>query len=135
MRMASEGSRFAEPPESAAGHPEASQLARQWAVVQDAGAAVASIAGIAPENPGPRVRTFFAQLQAVGGARLRLAENHVADMAAILQPGLAALLAVGTRGQDISAPALALWQEYHEAREAMLALVPDDGAAAPHSHS
>ena len=62
---------------------------------------------------------------------LRLAENHVSDMAAMMQPGLSALLAVSARGQDATAAALALWCEFHAAREALMALVPEGGNLGP----
>lgn len=129
--MGPEGTKFAKPPEASAARAASSQLARQWAAVQDAASAVAMLAGLAAEKPGPRERNFVSQVQTLGGARLKLAENHVADMAAFMQPGLAALLAVNARGQDATAPALSLWREYYFAREALMALVPDSGTHGP----
>jgi hypothetical protein len=129
--MSTEGTKFARPADSSAARGASSLMARQWAAVQEAAGAVAMLAGLAPEKPGPRERNFIAQVQALGGARLKLAENHVADIAAFMQPGLAALLAVNARGQDATAPALALWREFWCAREALLALAPDPGAMGP----
>lgn len=99
-------------------------LAAQWAALQEAGAAVAALAGLAAERPSAQVCDFPAGVAAAGGWRLELASAGVADLAAIMRPGLQALLAVSDRGQDPTAAALALWREYHHARAALLALVP-----------
>ena len=112
---------------AAAGAPSA--IARQWAALQDAGCAVAELAGLAPEKPSTRVRDFPALIGDAAGWRLKLASDGVADMAAMMTPGVKALLAVAARGQDPTAAALALWREYHHARTALLALVPEqDGS-------
>ncbi|WP_128891370.1 hypothetical protein [Erythrobacter sp. HKB08] len=105
-----------------------SQVARQWAAVQDAASAVAMIAGVEADAPSSRSRNFAASVAAAGGDRQRLAENALSDIAAVLQPGLAALLAVNARGQDAAAPALALWREYCASRDALLSLVPEVGS-------
>ena len=39
---------------------------------------------------------------------------------------ISSLLAVHARGANPAAPALALWREFHAARDALLALVPPD---------
>ena len=96
----------------------------RWAALHDAANAVAMLAGLAPEKPDPAVRSFPARVRDGAGRRFSLVEHGVADIAAFMQPGLAALLAVNARGQDATAPALALWQEFHAARTAVMALVP-----------
>jgi len=48
-----------------------------------------------------------------------------------MKPGVQALLAVSARGQDPTAAALTLWREYHHARAALLALVPEQGRMGP----
>lgn len=110
---------------------ESSQLSRQWAAVQDAAAAVAMLAGLEPEKLAQNTRNFPALIRDVDGWRLELAKNHVGDIAAMMQPGLTALLATNARGQDAVAPALTLWHEYHAAREAVLALLPEQGKMGP----
>ncbi len=60
-----------------------------------------------------------------------MAEEGVEDVAAIMEPGLAALLAVHARGADAAPAALALWQEFLTARNALLTLQPSCGAAGP----
>ncbi len=103
-------------------------LSLRWSALHDAANAVAALAGLASEKPELAVRTFPGRLRDAGGRRFQLVDHGVADIAAFMQPGLAALLAVSARGQDATAPALALWQEFHAARAAVMALLPDDGA-------
>ncbi len=108
-----------------------STLAVRLAAIEDAAAAVAVMAGLGAEKPSAQLRGFVAHIQSDGAPRKALAEECVADMSAMMQPGLAALLAVSARGHDATAPALTLWREYHAARTAMLALVPDEGTLGP----
>lgn len=96
----------------------------RWAALHDAANAVAMLAGMAPEKPDPAIRSFPARVRDGAGRRFALVGHGVSDMAAFMQPGLAALLAVNARGQDATAPALALWQEFRAARAAVMALVP-----------
>ncbi|GAA4642360.1 hypothetical protein GCM10023115_05310 [Pontixanthobacter gangjinensis] len=110
---------------------ESNQLSRQWAAVQDAAAAVAMLAGLEPEQAAQNIRNFPALIKDAEGWRQELAKNHVGDIAAMMQPGLAALLATNARGQDATSPALTLWREYHAAREAVLGLLPEQGAMGP----
>lgn len=53
--------------------------------------------------------------------QLALAAQGLEDIEAMLAPGLAALATLTARGQDTAAPALALWREFHAAREGVLA--------------
>ena len=109
----------------------APSMSVQWAALQDAAAAVAALAGLAQEKTTPQIRNFPALIRDAGGWRQELAERGIADLAAIMQPGLTALLAVNARGQDATSPALTLWREFHNARSAILALVPDAGELGP----
>jgi hypothetical protein len=97
----------------------------QWAALQDAASAVATMAGLASEKPSAHVRNFPALIKDLGGWRLELATDGVADLAAMMKPWVKALLAVSARGQDPTAAALSLWREYHHARAALLGLVPE----------
>ena len=97
----------------------------QWAALQETADAVAAIAGLAAEKPTARMREFPERIADAGGWRLELAINGIADLAAMLTPGVKALLAVSARGQDPTPAALTLWHEFHAARDALLALVPD----------
>lgn len=107
------------------------QMARQWAAVQEAAVAIAMLAGLAREEPSTKARRFTALVRELDEGRQELVANRVSDLAAIMQPGLAALLAVNARGQDATAAALTLWREYHASREALLALLPDTGTMGP----
>lgn len=123
--------RFSKPANAEPTHSGAAVLTRQWAALQDAGSAVAAMAGLAPEKLSQKVRQFPALIKDADGWRLELAKNQVADMTAMMQPGLSALLAVNARGQDATAAALTLWREYHAAREAVLLLLPETGTMGP----
>lgn len=123
--------KFTKPAGHDAARDASSKLSRQWTAVQDAANAVALIAGLAPEQPSNKIRNFPALIKDVDGWRLALAKNQIADMSAMMQPGVAALLAVNARGQDATAAALTLWREYHAAREAVLALLPEAGSMGP----
>ena len=108
-----------------------SAMSVQWAALQDAAGAVAALAGLAAEKPSAQVRNFPALIKDAGGWRFDLAADGVADLAAMMRPGVKALLAVSARGQDPTAAALTLWREYHHARAALLALVPEQGKMGP----
>lgn len=108
-----------------------SAASMRWAALQEAGKAVALLAGVDPEPVTPQMRNFPALLREVGQRRREVAERGIEDLAAIMEPGLAALLAVNARGADASAPARALWREYCAARQALLALLPQAGALGP----
>jgi hypothetical protein len=125
----------AHPTDSSATRAEAlrgpSAMSVQWATLQDAAGAVAALAGLAAEKPTAQVRNFPALIRDAGGWRLALASDGVADLAAMMRPGVKALLAVAARGQDPTPAALALWREFHHARAALLSLVPEQGHMGP----
>ena len=108
-----------------------SVMSVQWDALQDAAAAVAALAGLAAESPDPQVRDFPRRIREIGGWRLELATDGVSDLAAMMTPGVKALLAVSARGQDPTPAALTLWREYHAARTALMGLIPDNDYAAP----
>ncbi|MGB3378725.1 MAG: hypothetical protein WBA55_08150 [Allopontixanthobacter sediminis] len=109
----------------------ANTMSLQWTALQDAAAAVAMLAGLPLQTPSRQTRNFPAQIKEIGGWKLELARHGVTDLTAIMQPGLTALLAVNARGQDASVPAMALWQEFEHARDALLELAPDSSAHGP----
>jgi hypothetical protein len=98
-------------------------MAMKWGAVHEAAAAIAELAGIPPEYRTPEIRNFPAIMRDTGGWRLRLATQGVDDLAAILEPGLAALLTLHGSGVPATAAAQALWQEFHTARTGLLALI------------
>jgi hypothetical protein len=96
----------------------------KWAALHEAAAVVASLAGLDEDRPSPEIRNFPATIRDAAPWRRETAERGIDDLAAIMEPGIAALLAVNARGADAQAPALALWREFHAARAALLALTP-----------
>lgn len=97
-------------------------LVLRWEAIHAAAGAVAAFAGIAAQPPGQDVQAFPQALLDFGGWRRNVALQGVEDLAAILDPGLAALLAVHDNGMDAAPAAIALWQEFLAARNALLAL-------------
>ena len=113
------------------GQASASAMSMKWSALHDAVAVVGSLTGMAPEAMRPEVRNFPAMMRDVGGWRRDLAEQGIDDLSAVMEPGLAALLAIHARGVNPAPAALALWQEFHAARAALLALTPPPEDMAP----
>lgn len=114
------------------GRGSATALSMKWSALHDAAAVVGALAGIAGEAMTGAQREFPAAVREVGGRRRERAEQAVEDLAAVMEPGLAALLAVHARGADASAPARALWEEFRTARDAVMALLgPGAGSGPP----
>ena len=106
------------------GQASASVTSMKWSALHDAAGVVGTLAGLAPEAMRPEVRNYPALMRDVGGWRRDQAEQGIDDLSAVMEPGIAALLAIHARGVNPAAAALALWQEFHVARAALLALVP-----------
>ena len=113
------------------GQASASAMSMKWSALHDAVAVVGTLTGMAPEAMRPEVRNFPAMMRDVGGWRRDLAEQGIDDLSAVMEPGLAALLAIHARGVNPAPAALALWQEFHAARAALLALTPPPEDMAP----
>ena len=109
------------------GQASANAMSMKWAALHDAAGVVAMLAGITAEPMKPEVRNFPATMRDAGGWRRTMAEQGIDDLAAIMEPGIAALLSVQARGVNPATPALALWQEFLAARNALMALVPPPG--------
>jgi hypothetical protein len=116
------------PPQFTPAVDAAGSTALRWAALLEAAALVAALAGREPERAEHDVPALICGAEAWRRDR---AEAGVADLAAIMEPGLAALLAVNARGADPQPAALALWREFSAARAAILALLlPDPQAGA-----
>lgn len=96
----------------------------KWTALHESAAVVAMLADHTAESLSPQQRNFPAIMRDVGGWRGSLAEQGVEDLVAIMEAGLAALLALHARGGNPAAAALALWQEFHGARAALFDLIP-----------
>ena len=95
-------------------------LREKWAAIHADAARLNAMARIGPENEQVPIAALLDT--ALDGQRA-LAGQALEDIAAMLAPGLAALSTLQARGQDCTAPALALWREFHAARTAVLALL------------
>jgi hypothetical protein len=100
--------------------PEA--LAEALVALHGQAAALAMLARIAPEpvEIGGELGAVIARAQPWQRA---LVAQTVADCAAMLDTGLAALGTLTRRGQDTAAPALVLWREFHAARASMVSVL------------
>ena len=97
-------------------------LAAGWALLHEAGDAIAELAQLGSEPSTLAPRDFALRAAAAGPARLGLADQAIDDCAAALHSGLVALIAARERGHDITAAALTLWREFDCARSGLLAL-------------
>lgn len=100
------------------------ELAAQWEAVHEAAGAVAALAQLGAEELDEELRQLPKRAADIGGVQYELVARGIDDLAAIMQPGLRALLAMTDKGQDTTSAALTLWREFHKAREAIAALLP-----------
>jgi hypothetical protein len=114
----------ADVPRSSPGQPVGSAMAMRWAVIHQAAEAVSFLADIPLKEAAAEVKDFPETMRLCGGWRRDLAEQGVEDLIAILEPGVTALLAVHDSGTDAKPAAMALWQEFANARDALIALAP-----------
>jgi hypothetical protein len=110
------------PPSFIAAEAGADATGLRWIALGEAAGLVAALAGVEPAEADER--DFPARLRDADAWRRTGAEQGVADIAAIMEPGIAALLAVHASGADSRPAALALWREFAAARTAVLALLP-----------
>lgn len=101
--------------------PDAAGL--RWTALANAAAVVASLAGLEHEHAALESDEMAGRLGQAQGWRRVLADNGIADLAATMEPGIAALLAVQGRGMDAQPAAAALWREFCAAREGIAALL------------
>lgn len=106
------------------GKGSASALSMKWSALHDAAGIVATIAGLSAEVMTPQIRNFPANIRDASDWRRELAEQGIADLSAVMEPGLTALLAAHARGAVPQAAAEALWREFLNARDALLTLSP-----------
>lgn len=106
-------------------------IARKWTALGEAAEVVSALAGMDSPAQNKSARDFPEAISEAGGWRKDRAENGVDDLAAIMEPGIAALLSVNASGADPGPAARALLEEFSAAREALLALLPPP----PHPHA
>ena len=103
-------------------------MQERWIVLHQDAAELSRLAQLAPAA-SMSASAFAKQLDQAEGWRRALVWQGVEDMNAIMAPGLAALRVLTARGQQTTAPALALWCEFHAARESVLAVLIQPQAA------
>ena len=102
-------------------------MSLKWTALHEGAAVVSNLAEMPPEFRKPEERNFPIIMRDTGGWRYAFAQQGVGDLAAMMEPGIAALLAAHGQGGPTLAAAQALWQEFKSARAALLALVPQLG--------
>ena len=113
------------PPASCGPHelPELGRLGEQWEAVHEAAAAVGNLAQLGRESLTPEIEQLPHRAAEQGGWHYEMVAHGIEDLAAVMQPGLRALLSLTAQGQDTTAAALTLWREFHTARTAILDLI------------
>ncbi|MBA4765475.1 hypothetical protein [Qipengyuania huizhouensis] len=101
-------------------------LTAQWEAVHEAAAAVGILAQLGEEEESEEIRSLPQRALELGGLNLESVARGVDDLAAVMQPGLRALLSLTATGHDTTSAALTLWREFHCARAAILALAPPE---------
>ncbi len=105
-------------------------LGLRWAALQDAAKVVSMLAGVS-DSADKQACDLPALVRDAEPWRRELAANGCADMAAMMEPGIAALLAINAKGADCQPAAQALWQEFVAARTAVLALLQQGDDTGP----
>jgi len=95
----------------------------RWEALAEAARVVAALGGITPRPATPDAPGFAALVSQADPLRGERAAHGVADLVAVMEPGIAALLAVNARGADPRPAAQALWREFDCARAAVLAVL------------
>ena len=113
----------AAPPELDLQLPLGADFETTWQAIHRDAAQIAAFAQLAAEKPSPRVTGFAERASTALPWNRALATRALDDLAAVLAPGLLALRLIEAEGRDPTAPALALWQEFHRSRAALLDLV------------
>lgn len=104
----------------------------RWKALMEAGQVVAMLAGLEAERPSAAIRDFPSLIRGSEPWRQDLADHGCADLAAVMEPGISALLAINARGADCRPAAQALWREFAAGRSALLALLPPVREAESH---
>lgn len=97
-------------------------VTERWHALLEAGRLIASLAGTEPAWTMADHGDLPNRIRAADPWRRERAEHGLADLAAVMEPGIAALLAIRDRGADARPAAQALWHEFAAARGALFAL-------------
>lgn len=108
----------------------AAEIASRWSALHEMGQAIATKAALSSEPFSGDLATFPERIAMSTISHMQLALWSLEDIDAMTQPGLTALNAIEARGQDVTAPALTLWREFHHARSAVMALCDGENCTA-----
>lgn len=97
-------------------------LAQRWDDLHAQAEQLAKLAHLAPDSQNKDIAAVPAILGNATEWQRELAWQAMEDIDAMMQPGMVALRTLTSRGQDAHAPALALWREFHSARQSVLDL-------------
>jgi hypothetical protein len=100
----------------------AEQLHLKWEALHQTANEIGAMAQLAHEPLPAQVKAFANRFAGMDAGRQTLALNGLADIEVMLRPGIAALRDLDALGEDVTAPALTLWCEFHRARQAVLDL-------------
>jgi hypothetical protein len=103
-------------------------LRERWENLHESAQLIGSMAHLAKEEYRGNIADFPVTIMRSSVPKQEIAEQGLQDLDAMIQPGLTALLAIEARGQNTTAPALALWREVHAARQALLGLCAPEPA-------
>jgi hypothetical protein len=95
----------------------------RWQALMEAGELVAELAGADAALASEELRSVPKLIGQADGWRREYAERGIDDLAAVMEPGIAALLAINESGADPRPAARALWREFLAARGALLTLL------------
>lgn len=95
----------------------------RWHALVEAGELVAELAGADVALASEELRSVPELIGQADGWRREHAERGIDDLAAVMEPGIAALLAINESGADPRPAARALWREFLAARVALLTLL------------
>ena len=103
--------------------PDSTLLVQRWEAVHEAAAAVGNLAQLGREPLSREIMGLPERAAVRGGWHYDSVARGIDDLAAMMEPGLRALLSLTAQGQDTTAAALTLWREFHTARAAIVAIL------------
>ena len=108
----------------------ATSLPTRWSALDVQAQQIAALAMISPEPQAINAAQFEAMIEQATSWQVELSTRAIADIEALTALGLRALGTLVERGLTTQVPALTLWREYFEAREAVLAAITPHQQAA-----
>ena len=110
-----------------AGSPVPSHTAftKRWRELHDQAGKIAQMAQLSPERFDGAIAALPDRISDAPNWKRSLAWQHIEDIDAMMRPGFAALATITSRGASAHVPTLALWREFYNARDAVMALVAE----------